>query len=227
MRIREFNKEGLIEWKRRYDLAVAEQRNTFDIDFLQDPRYSYELSLDKNIENLNFKTRLGHIGYLTKALETRQNRHLYYRKSFWIWLSAFYFDTVTERDRKGKLKVKKIQWYYSGDPGGTGRLNRGALDFACKIYDNSPEFAVVALTGPPYRSNDLYDRLGDQREFMLNRSLMCVLHQLFHNTEERNRSKARRFFKFLRQVSLTTDVEALTVEEIMEIIPEDLTEHLK
>ena len=230
IRIRAFNKEGLVEWKRRYEMAKDEKRNTFDLDFLQDPKYTHELGLEIDMERKNFRTRLAFIKYIAETLQIRNNRHLYYNKSFWIWLTSYYFDTITPRKRNGILKVKAIQWYYAGDPGGTGRLNRGAIDFPCKIYDNSPEFAVVALTGAPHESSDLCDRLGDQRSFMLNRALITVLHRLFHNTNELVRKKVRRFFQVLKQISMTRDIERFSADEIMELLSEvsrDLVEHLE
>jgi hypothetical protein len=225
--IKEFNNDGLVEWKSRYDLAVTEKRNTFDLEFLQDAKYTSDLGLEIEIENKPFTTREGFIKFITEALDLKKNRYLHQKKAFWTWLASLYFETITKKKKDGSFEVRAIQWYYAGDPGGTGRKNRHAIQFACRIYVNSPSYAIVALTGKPYNASDLYDRLGDQRQFMLNRTLIAVIYEIYHGTDEIVRKNIRRFFKVLKQISMTRDVESMSGTEIMALLPEDIKGHLK
>ena len=224
--IREFNKEGIIEWKNRFDLATSEKRNTFDSEFLRDPKYTFDLGLEIEMKNSSFRTRVEFIKCLTQALDLKKNRHLFHKKAFWTWIASFYFETITKQRKDGTFDVRSIQWYFAGDPGGTGRQNRHAIQFACRIYDNSPNHASVALKGAPYKTGEIYDRLGDQREFMLNRTLMSVLYQIYHNNENEARATIRRFFRVLKQLSMTLDIESMDEKQIMTLLPDDIKEHL-
>ena len=114
--IRTFNEEGLNEMER----VIGEIRNNnikeIPAELLTDGHYSEIHEPIINIERVDFRNKNELIPYLVNQLNLKTNKHLYFDKGLWSWLTAFYFNNICPADGNGKRKVNEAAFYVLKDP---------------------------------------------------------------------------------------------------------------
>lgn len=234
--LRIFNESG-IEKFREYIESVADgSTELMPESLIKSDEYSAENKLRIEIEQLVFTTKKEITEYLHDIISKLEEEEVYYSTGLWTWLSAFYFDTVCplieDGTRKPHAEVRHIlntqHW---------GRYYRHLLATPVRLYAELGELSKIYLAGSPDRHGDLLEQLASTQEIATARGIVEAATLLYWDesaggirrgaTSKGSSGKGtpggvRRFARaIIPQFQMTYDINAMSGEEILKLLPEE------
>lgn len=149
----------------------------------------------------------------------------------WSWLAALTFEAVRGRPELG------ANHYYVLTPETPQlrfRLYTHRLAGPARIYwlfRDRPEDARLFLNGVAHQRGSDLNEFATRTEFVLNRSIMTVANRLYYNALGARAKRGRhsnslnaggtipRFIALMRQFHLTYDLQAMTPDQILDLLP--------
>lgn len=230
--IRVFNEDGLNEFER----ILAEMRNgniaNLPEELLSDERYSSVLEPIVNIGKVEYKNKNELVPYLTQILDLRKNKHLYFNKGLWSWLTAFFFDNICPQDRNNKRKVNEAAFYILKDPKNYTKYYRHLLAYPSRIFSELDDSAKIFLIGNFAKRGEITEQFGAYQEIALNKGILQAANILYWDDSSKNLKRgaaskgagsARRLIRLIRQYQLTYDLNSMQGKEIIDLLPHEFS----
>jgi len=226
--IREFNEAGLSEFERN----VSELRSgnikklPEDLLFSEDFVVAHEPII--NIEKVEFKEKSELIPYISRQLNLKQNKSLYFNTGLWSWLAAFYFENICPADENGKRKINETAFYVLKDPRNYTKFYRHLLAYPCRVYSELDDSSKIFLIGSFAKRGEVTEQFGAYQEIALNKPIIDAANLLYWDPETQNLKRgaagkgggsARRLVRIIRQYQMTYDLNSMNGKDIVSILP--------
>jgi len=228
--IRYFNEDGLNEFERIIGEIRNGTLNAVPEDLVYGSNYTELLDPEVSIELVDFKNKKELVPYLTDRLNLRTNKHLYFDKGMWSWLSAFYFDNICPVDGHGKRKVNESAFYLLRDPKNYTKYYRHTLAYPCRIYSELGDSSKIFLIGTFQKRGEITEQFGAYQEIALNKGILDAANQMYWDESKENLKRgaagkgagsARRLVRIIRQYQMTYDLNSMKGNEIVELLPQE------
>ncbi len=230
--IRIFNEEGLNEFER----IINEIRNNtvqgIPDELLFDEKYSIVHEPIINIEKVGYKNKDELVPCIVEALNLRANKHLYFDKGLWSWLTALFFDNICPVDGNGKRKVKETAFYVLRDPKNYTKFYRHLLAYPCRIFAELDDSSKIFLIGNFSKRGEITEQFGAYQEIALNKGILDAANILYWDDTAKNLKRgaagkgggsARRLVRIIRQYQLTYDLNSMKGNQIVNLLPSEFS----
>lgn len=227
-----FNEAGLTEFER----LINELRNGtikhIPEDLLYNNEFVVPLEPIVNIEKVDYKNKGELIPYITASLNLKSNKFLYFDKGLWSWLAAFFFDNICPVDGNGKRKINETAYYVLRDPKEYTKYYRHLLAYYSRLYTEVGESSKLLLSGTFQTRGEISEQLGASQEIALNKGILTAANILYwdETTKSFKRGAAsnkggsvRRFVRIIKQYQMTFDLNSMSGEKIVELMPEEFS----
>lgn len=155
----------------------------------------------------------------------------------WNWIAAAYFEILINSDSRTNTN-KKIgsadRWILSGDILRDHRHLVSGPFFAYEANSSDPKRAMCQLATPVTQPGELVERISGKRN--LASGSVCHLATLLYFDAQKDALRAgittppgnpKKFSYYFSQIDRTIDYEGMTVEELLEIVPENFSKWVK
>lgn len=192
--------------------------------------WSSEFTPHIEVDTISFGTRLEFGRYLFNLFES----HNIHRKDIinisglWSWLALFWFDCLCPL-KEGSRKVLEHSKYVCSThyTDYYRHLVAAPYDLYCIHGENSRLLLHTNLN----IHGDFIEQYASRQKIITNKSLIELLDHLYWDSKlyspkrgAQNRKRAgnfRRFQSFIKQIELTYDLNAMSSDEIAELLPEE------
>lgn len=228
--IRKFNEEGLNEFERIIGELRSGVIKSVPEDLLYNDHYSEVSEPVVNVENVDFKNKKELVPYLVSSLHLGNNKHLYFDKGMWSWLSALFFDNICPADGNGNRKINETAFYILRDPKNYTKYYRHLLAYPCRLYSELGESSKIFLIGSFSKRGEITEQFGAYQEIALNKGILDAANLLYWDEAVKNLKRgaagkgagsARRLVRIIRQYQMTYDLNSMTGEEIASLLPDE------
>jgi len=147
----------------------------------------------------------------------------------WSWLTLFWFDNLCPVESDGSRKVRETSRYVCSSH--YTDYYRHLVAASWDIYYLHREKSRLFLWTSLYIHNDFIEQLASRQNIITNKALIEVFDRLYWDLKsDRPKSGAqsrdrlgnfRRLQSFIQQVELTYDLHAMSVEEIIALLPSE------
>jgi len=197
---------------------VAElSREPFSIEFLP---------LVQVDESLVFPTRYQMGEYLNTVLKGIDRNTLLANQGIWDYLTLLWFNQVCPQN-EGQRSIRENARYIVS-PDRTDYYRHLVL-CAWELYSLHGIYSRLFLECPPHIHNDWTEQLASRQEIITNKALIEAADRLYWDKNQqrpktgatdRNRpGNVRRLVLVMRQLDLTYDLHAMSVDEIVSLLP--------
>lgn len=235
--IRRFNEEGLEKFKNFIFEFDNGKEGEIPESFLTDYRYCETVSADIKIERLYFTSKKEIVLYIYNNIIRLSKNNMFNQSMFWTWLSAFYFDSICPVQSNGKRKVRKNSTYIL-NTGEWNRYYRHLLATPVRLYTELQDSAEMYLSGLPSVHGDLLESLASRQEIATSKGIIDAATILYWDAKNNKIKKnardtkgpgiLRRFAKSaIPQFQMTYDLNSMTGEEIVGLLPEEYDKWLQ
>lgn len=201
--------------------TLGEQFNIDPFSTLVEPRI--QLDADHT-----FSTRYEMGEYLNNTLSAIDRNVLLINLGIWDWLTVLWFDVICP-ETNGQRKVRETARYI---------VSKDRTDYyrqlilgAWELYSLHGPHSRLFLKCPPYIHNDWTEQLASRQDIVTNKGMIEAIDGLYwDNTRQqpkrgatdRNRAgNVRRFVMLMAQLDLTYDLHAMSVSEILKLLPRE------
>jgi hypothetical protein len=207
-------------------------------DLLTFPGYFETIDDETDVMPYKFKTRLAVAKYLHSLITSSGMTDVERDVRFWVALTAFYFDVLCPIDKNGQRKILKRARYIP-ETQNWRRYYRHLLLGPYLVYRthlDNPERAMSLLCKAPHIFTDVDEQILAYQELVTNKSVVELTTRLYYNAKTMNLKSGaqtkgigspRRFVTILDQFSLTWDLYAASMEEILNLLPKEFEKFAK
>ncbi len=227
MKLRILNKTGISELVSY--LAKLQNGSSEDppIELLSEDLFSREE--DVEIENMNFANRYEAAKYLYGVIQ-KLDAVLQFDTGLWSWIALFYFDQACPPSTDGTRKVgKDYRIILSRD---YRHRYRHLFAGPYSIFRLHPDSAKVLLCGSVDKPGDFNEQLASRIDFIANDGIIKAVDTLYYDSLSkrpkvgslatgRRPGALRRLISILQQLDLTYDLQGMSGEYILELLPEE------
>lgn len=214
-----------------YILMIKEgTQNPPPIENLGKSPYSTEFTPFIEIpEEPQFNSRLEFGKYLFELFEKNgiKRGELISLSGLWSWLALVWFDKLCSFDNDGVCKPGEISRYVCSTH--YTDYYRHLVASSWDMYYLYKDKARLFLWSPLYEHNDFVEQLASRQDIITNKPLINIFDRLYWDSAKnrpkrgaqgRNRpGNFRRLLQFIQQIDLTYDLRAMTIEEILILLP--------
>ncbi len=229
--IRIFNEDGISEFER----IIVEIRNgemdSVPQSLLFDERFSELLEPIINIDrNGELKNKNELVPSLADTMKLKANKHYYFNKGLWSWLTAFYFDNICPKDGNGNRKINEIAFYVLKDPKDYTKYYRHLLAYPSRLYSELDDSSKIFLIGTFQKRGELTEQIGAYQEIALNRGIVEAANILYwdpikkvlkRGAAGKGGGSVRRLVRIIRQYQMTYDLNSMNGKEIVKLLPKE------
>jgi hypothetical protein len=226
--IRTFNEAGLAAFEEVLQKMKSGEVKDMPDELLFADDFSEVHSPVVNIERVSYTEKNQLVPYLVSKLDLRDNKHLYFDKGLWSWLSAFYFHNVCPIGYDGKRKVNELAYYVLRDPKNYTKFYRHLLAYPSRVYAELDESSRIFLVGTFAKRGEITEQFGAYQEIALNKPIIDAANLLYWDTSLSNIKRgaasksggsARRLVRVIRQYQLTYDLNSMKGNDIVNMLP--------
>jgi len=228
--LRSFNEEGLIEFERIVSEIRIGNLKEIPESLVYSNQYSEESFPIVRIEKVTFKNKNELVPYLVTQLNLRSNKHYYFDRGLWTWLTAFYFDNICPFSGNNIRKVNESAFYILNDPKNYTKYYRHLLAYPCRLYSELGDSAKIFLIGTFQKRGEITEQFGAYQEIALNKGIIDAAGILYWNVKSNNvvrgaagkgPGSARRLMRIIRQYQMTYDLNSMDGKAIVEMLPSE------
>lgn len=230
MNARRFNDKGLATFGEYVFQARSLARSGEPVppvaaDLLVDPLQTEPLDYVIPDEEPSFESKLAIGEFVAGVVPENAFDKARQDAPFWTWLSARYFDQITQN----RTKLKEPRAYVAGLSFQEFYrhiiLGSAYLHFSC---GGDTSRVRVLLYDEPTTMNEVMVQFGSYQTLMQNRELQSVIQHLYFDEKRQKIKKGaggkgagapRRLMNFLRQIELNYDLASITESRFMSMLP--------
>lgn len=230
--IRRFNDEGFAEFERIINEIRNGNLNKVPDTVLFSNEFSEAYEPILNIEAVTFLNKKELIPYLVSELNLRNSKHLYFDKGLWTWLAALFFNNICPEDGNGKRKVNESAFYILKDPKNYTKYYRHLLAYPCRLYSELGDSSKIFLIGSFQKRGEITEQFGAYQEIALNKGILDAANILYWDESTGNLKRgaagkgagsARRLVRIIRQYQMTYDLNSMSGNEIVSLLPAEFS----
>lgn len=235
---RRFTPDGL----RKFEdfIILAKQKHSARLpvppvpdELLSDDKLSEKTLYELPDVGLNLTTKLLIGEHFDIIIPEREHTTARLDKALWSWLAARYFDQIT----KGRTKIKEVRAYVAGIT--FQEFYRHLLLGPYFLYHSArdnPDRVKVLLYDDPTTMNEVMVQFGSYQTLMQNRELQTVIQTLYYDPASGRIKKGaggkgpgspRRLMDFFRQIELNFDLNSISSERFLSMLPSEFSGYLK
>jgi len=229
--LKKFNELGIEAFRTELDLIRSGEKSNIDRKILSNEKFietSFEEIKVKDKIYINKKDLINDIYALINLIPSSDK---YYDEGLWTWLSAFFFDSVCPKDKKG-IRKPGVNDRHILNSEHWGRYYRHLIAAPTRILEELGEKSEIYLAGVPNIHGDLFEQLASRQEIATNEGVISAATTLYWDKEENKikrgaRSKdgegiIRRFAKdIIPQFQMTFDLNSMEGDEIIKLLPDE------
>lgn len=228
--IRTFNEQGLNEFERTIGQIKDSEIKNIPDELLFNEYFSEVHEPIINIEKVDYKDKRELVPYLVEKLGLRSNKYLYFDKGLWSWLTAFYFDNICPVDGNGNRRVNETAFYVLRDPKSYTKYYRHLLAYPCRLYSELDDSSKIFLIGNFSKRGEITEQFGAYQEIALNKGILDAANIMYWDDSAKNLKRgaagkgagsARRLVRIIRQYQLTYDLNSMSGNEIVDLLPNE------
>jgi len=201
------------------------------INRLSQKPWSSEFSTHIEVESLSVTTRMQLGKYLVELFQVKgvDRRDILNNPGMWSWLALLWFDNLCPVQSDGARKVRETSRYVCSSH--YTDYYRHLVAASWDIYYLYREISRLFLWTPLYIHNDFIEQLASRQSIITNKALIEVFDRLYWDLKlgrpksgAQSRDKLgnfRRLQSFIQQVELTYDLHAMSVGEIIALLPSE------
>ncbi|MEO8217667.1 MAG: hypothetical protein ABI718_11350 [Acidobacteriota bacterium] len=228
--LRSLNETG-IERFRQFLRLVRGGQSVSSPAFTFDDICALPVSATIRVEQKQFATKFEMTAYLQRVLEKVDRPDLLEDAGLWSWLALFYFDLIAP-ERGGQRRPREDYHYIlvsGGDRASGWYLNRHLIAGPWELFRRHGIHSRVLLSGSPDEHGKFMYDLAWRTDLVSNRGLLEAVDRLYFD-EEANRPKRgatsrtipgnlRRLIAVLQQLDFNFDLQGMTAQRILELLP--------
>jgi hypothetical protein len=232
MRVRRFNDAGLERMGEFIDLLTTDSPQSDWASLLSDDSLTEEVAPATDIEAVAFADRFEAARYLDERFSTSGLTGVETDTGLWAWLALFYLDVLCPADGNGRRKPRERARMIP-EFGRAFRYYRHLLAGPYLIYRahrDNPDRALALLCQPLDKPGDIVGQLAARQEIVSNKAIMEIATRLYVDVPERRpkrgsggkgRGSPRRLAQVLDQFSVTWDLYAMSVDDLINMLPDE------
>jgi len=232
MKLHILTEEGLTEF--RYYLNGLRTGEIADLD--RDNLFTENLSIqfEKEIEMFDLKvnSKKEFIIELIEMLKDINLKENYYNVELWSWISVYYFDIVCPKIND--LRKPGADDRHILNPDNWQRYYRHLIAAPIRLYLELRELAIGYLDGSPNTHGEFFEQLASSQELATSPSVIEAANILFWDNEKkefkrgsRGKNKPGTIRRYARdiipQFQMTYDLNSMSGEEIIELLPDEFS----
>jgi hypothetical protein len=199
-------------------------------ELLTSPLKSEPLSAAIDVEQRSFSSRFDLGQYLNEKLQLLPFTNMAFDTGLWDWLTLFWFDQIAAPSATGKRNLREIA-RYSQDAGGR-RWSRHVVRMSWLSVHNHGDNARYFLSTGLDRHTDVLEQIAGQQEIFGSRAAVALgAHLYWDKTANvlkrgaggKSAGSPRRLSRFMKQIRMTYDPEAMQPEQLVELLPREFS----
>ena len=199
------------------------------LDQLSRPPWSSEFVPHIEVGALPVRSRIELGEYLLELFEDKgvERKDLLSNPGIWSWLALKWFDNLCPIGADGSRAVREAARYVCSTH--YTDYYRHLVASSWDIYYMHRDKSRLFLWTPLHTHNDFIEQLASRQHIITNCALIEVFDRLYWNTtldqpksgaqSRRKPGNFRRLLLFIQQVELTYDLQAMSVDDILELLP--------
>ena len=233
--VRTFNDKGIASFEEVLQKMKNGELKDMPDDLLFNDHLSEPYEPVVNIEKVIYTEKNDLIPYIVAKLDLRNNKHLYFDRGLWTWLSAFYFHNICPIGYDGKRKVNELAYYILRDPKNYTKFYRHLLAYPSRVYAELDESSRIFLVGSFVKRGEITEQFGAYQEIALNKPIIDAANILYWDASSnsikrgaasKSGGSARRLVRIIRQYQLTYDLNSMKGVDIVNILPAEFSKWL-
>lgn len=229
--LRKLNEHGRAKFLEYISKSRGGETVTPPFDILTSDEYSEKLSVHIDIELRDFPDRLSYAKYLTEKLSAIPRKNLVGNSGIWDWISLMYIQKLHPEGSRWK---ETNRYYCSSD---YSDWYRNLTAFAWDVYSIHGEYSRLFLKTRMDVHNDFSEQIGSRQDILPNKEFVKAVDALYWN-QARERQKEgctardretnqpmpgtlNRLTWVLRQFNITYDINGMSKDDILNLLPEE------
>lgn len=229
MNLHQFTDEGVRAFHELLDQMKAHEEHEVPRDLLTDPVFSTDLGIRLPSTPKNLDSRFALAIWLSSALEPTLRASIG-SAGMWSWLAAHLMDVIAPARADGTRKIGERSLYVLEEDT-WNRYYRHLIAGPCRVvraHWESPTDARAILAGKPSVPGELYEQIASRQEVITTPVLLRLTQQLYwdvsakglrRGTAGKGAGSARRLASVLQQLDLTWDLNEMTEDEVIRLLP--------
>lgn len=203
---------------------------------LTDANLSETIDIKINVEAIDVTTRMEVAEHVFRLLR-RDPDGLRIDKGFWCWLALYWFNDLCPIVTGERVPGDRYRWIAELD--NTHRAWKHVLAGPFQIYRahrDDPDRARAVLCGPVHQQGELLSQIASRPSLATCHAVVGAATKLYYDSETdrlrrgcsgKGPGSARRFADILSQLDLTWDLHSLTVDDLLNLLPEEFDRFLE
>lgn len=234
MRLRRFTPAGLARFRALLAAGADDDPAPVLEELVPGPPFSEEIEGGAEVHARALDgTRLQAAGYLDERLEASGLSEPEQDAALWAWLSAFFFDSVCPKDRRGRRAPGSPHRHVPqlADSRRTYRHRLLGPYLVFRAHRDDPYRALCLLAQPLTRPGQLVERLGSRPRLVACPAAIGAATLLFCDSSGAIRrdaaAAADRFADVLMQLDRTYDLYGMTADALLGLLPREFGPFLR
>jgi hypothetical protein len=229
MLLRKLNKQGLVNFESFIENIRNGKKLSVPDYLLTDPATSEPLTVDIDLENVNFKNRYELGEYLVKQFKGVDLQIYIGEIGFWSALALFWFDQLCPAKNNKSRKPSMVYNYILSE--NFNHRPRHAIFTTWQLVDRYGEDARFLLCKELPVRGELIEQMMARQYFMSCDGVMRAASRLYYDEENNTFKKGAaarksagcvsRFVAWLQQLELTYDLFSVCGEDLMKLMPRE------
>lgn len=227
--IRIFNEQGMERFRSFIGEAREGDTDEFPEEILTSPAFAEFHAPFISVESSIYKSKSELVRYIFDKLAPA-GPIPFFRPGLWTWLAAFFFESICPV-RDGRRKVLEDAKYIL-DTEDWKKYHRHLIAAPLRLFSHLGDLAKIYLAGEPFRHGDLLEQLSSRQEIAVCRGVIEAATHLYWDNEIQKVKRGavnhkgpgvlRRFVQdIIPQFQLTYDLNSMSGEEILALLPEE------
>lgn len=203
------------------------------VELLDDPEYSSKMKGGMEVEKITFAGKREMAKYFFAKTQAFPSFQVDQNVGLWSWLSFYYFDQVCPTGATGqKDPGQDCRYILDLD---YRRYYRHLLIGPLNTYRLHGERAPLLFYGPLDRINKFYEELSSRQSFFTNQGVIEAANILYYDPRRKGPKSGAgsvtrkpgtllRFIDVVQQLELTYDLNSMTGEEVLSLLPSEFDE---
>ncbi len=198
-----------------------------------DHGYSQAFYPEIEFESRNFDTKKELATYVCGQYAASGLSTLPADPGLWSWLAVFYFETLRPRTGRRSQAIREdARYVYNPAYNRAYRHRIAGPARALWAHRGEPESVDILLYGRPFELSDFEEQILSRQQRIQNRAVVALSTRLhFDPTTGRAKRSAgndantpgslHRLLRVLEQFELTRDLYSMSIDELLEMLPEE------
>lgn len=235
MLARRLTKDGVERFENFLERLRDNPNSRLPTNALSEAKLSEAVEVKIHVDSIDVHSRMEVAEHVFRLLR-RDTETLRIDKGFWCWLSLYWFNDLCPVVAGQRVPGDRYRWIAELD--NTRRAYRHLLAGPYQIYRahrDDPERAKSLLCGPVHQLGELLGQIASRPSLVTSKAVVGAATRLYYEEDTdrlrrgssgKGAGSARRFADVLSQLDLTWDLHSLTVEELLELLPEEFDNFL-